>query len=343
MCQEHINTHLQIASHRVHIITDDPIYREYYESLYEHSIEGGQLDFGLDSLYDEAFKNPDRDHDDSFQLRQTTLKGAICDFLFMSFCDSYIGTTGSSVTTMVEWLKEQYSGKSNWHEILDVGDWQVAQQPSSKFREAIKPVVANSVRDFLAPNTLNISHKKAGVLDWLHESHCEEIYNICSSAILKGGRAGGPRVADFVKNILLEQSRVSFLNRKKFNEASVEEESKEKRDNWFTALLKMKVNRWAMMNGKRDIAISWKGFLCFEDQAELGSGNAGRLDECADDDVEIVSVKKNIIPPWKQSTSSSSSSAGPARGTKRPWMLCDQPLEEQRRIAKAFWDYLGDD
>ena len=43
------------------------------------------------------------------------------------------------------------------------------------------------------------------VLDWLHESHCEEIYNICSSAILKGGRHGGPRVADFVKNVLLEQ------------------------------------------------------------------------------------------------------------------------------------------
>ena len=225
MSQERINAHLQDSSHRVHIITDDPIYREYYESLYEHSIEGGQVDFGLDSLYDEAFKNPERYHDESFQLRQTTLKGAICDFLFMSYCDTFIGTTGSTVTTMVEWLKYQYSGKPNWHEILEVGDWEVPQEPANKFKDLIKKVIEKSVRDFLAPNTLNISHKKAGVLDWLHEAHCQEIYSICSSSILAGGTPNGPRVSDFVKNTLLQQSRVAQLNRIKFNAAGVDGES----------------------------------------------------------------------------------------------------------------------
>ena len=42
---------------------------------------------------------------------------------FMSFCDTVIGTTGSSVTTFASLLKQWFSGGPQW-QLIDIGDWE---------------------------------------------------------------------------------------------------------------------------------------------------------------------------------------------------------------------------
>ena len=67
----------------------------------------------------------------------------------------------------------------------------------------------------------------------------------------------GVQAATFVKDVLLKNVRVAKLNRLKFMEAKASAiDSRPPGDNWFKALINLKINKWASMNGKKRLEVA---------------------------------------------------------------------------------------
>ena len=259
--QAKIDTLLELGTCCVHIFTDDVSYQQHYNERYRKEIAEGSVTFGFQVLSDKSFKIDEaiNRHKGNIHQRETNLRGAVLDFFFMGLCDGFTGTTGSTVVHVVEWLKLKYGrlslGQMDFNEVTRIGDWPTVDTPTKAFRDQVSELVKNSVTEFINTHEFNIGHEEAGVLDFLTTAHCQEIYSCIATHVNKS--RDGVQAATFVKDVLLINVRVARLNRERFMKQKASNiEPRPGRDNWFKALINLKINTWASMNGKKRFEIA---------------------------------------------------------------------------------------
>ena len=271
----------------MHLCTDDNTYLAYWLEEYAEFIDEGRLDLGPSHLLESRNSAQPQGHFG----RPTSVKAALIDFKVLSNCYEFIGTSGSTVTYVVEWLNKQ--SDMVFQQTEAIGDWPLPSFPTRDFRTNCSDMLKAAAKHMTNPSTYNISNEQANVLDYLADHNLEQLYQ----AILKGFRTEKKDKIPssvFVKNHILAGPLVARMNRDKFYEVA----GSGPKTNWFKSLINYKMQVYIM-------------------QKHSGGPNIKM-----DDDHNVCLIQKEVSSPIKQTTSStagaSSSKLGQTSKSKPP-------------------------
>ena len=222
----------------VHVCTDDPMYRAMYRNVWETQISENVLQFGPNDQ-GESYEDRGCSADDMNFVRfkrETLISQALLDFAFLSLCDRFIGTAGSTVTEVVQLLNKKWTDPFISTDII--GAYPTQTKPTAKFRNECKEFIENSYEFFFDRSATVISHEQANVLDFFNDNHLAEMHSVLES-MLKANE--GPMLGSEVGKKLYDQCRVARYNKYKFKE----EPGVTGGQHWMKALLRGRMHHYS--------------------------------------------------------------------------------------------------
>ena len=169
------------------------------------------------------------DHKPAFK-RETDTDDALLDFLTLAKMDNIYFTAGSSVKFFVLSQNARMHSGPTFGFAETIGEYPVAEKASLKFRNACRHFVQSNMDSFRDLGPMQISHEQHNVLDFLSSAHLHEIYQTLEAHLLrKNGRA----LASECGNVLSQNCRVAFLNRRRYQDC----QPVLKGQHWMKALL----------------------------------------------------------------------------------------------------------
>ena len=198
----------------MHFFTDDPKYRQNMTEMYSDAFEAGIMKTGP-TEYDSRLAPKTSAAEGAKFKRCTDTVDAAVEFTAMALCDAFIGTAGSTVTYYVRALNKRYAKPFDRDEVI--GDWHVPDHPTMRFRNELQHIV-NTLGHRMKENVgVNITHAQANVLDFLTDSHLQEMHEVLTKHLEEhGGSMLGSRLGD----LFLRDCAVARLNKKNSRNAS---------------------------------------------------------------------------------------------------------------------------
>ena len=197
----------------VYIITDDHEYRHRISLQFESQMDSGMLSFGPVHESKRIRSGTGCNDTKPAFKRETNTDDALLDFMTLAKMDDVYFTKGSSVEHFVRAQNARMHGGANYGVAEVIGDYNIAEKASVKFRLACRHFVQNNMDSFREVGPMQISHEQHNVLDFLSSGHLNEIYHTLETHLLKkNGRA----LASECGNVLSQNCRVVYLNRKKY-------------------------------------------------------------------------------------------------------------------------------
>ena len=225
----------------VHLFTDDPLCRNDYQHIYKEAVETEQLQFGPTNRKSSKKETGCSSEDMNFQKfkRESSMEESMVDFVCMSLCDKFVGTTGSTVTEVVEMLNKTLG--QPFIETKIVGKYAVNTECTNKFKSDLDTLVTNAYAHFWDRSENRITQDQANVLEFLNDAHLSEMHTILEGILKQGG---GAMPGSEVGAKFQEQCKVAKLNRQKY----VSLPSTPGGQHWMKALLRGRMNHFSATN-----------------------------------------------------------------------------------------------
>ena len=273
----------------VFLFTDDPQYRQHYQETYSWAVDEGKLHFGPvdhSTIGDTGAEWTTGIH---FQ-RDTSVEDALLEFCVLGLCHEFYGTTGSTVTFMVEWLANKYG--TGFVHMMSIGEFDMPTKPTMNFRHQTKDLISKVANHLMDPGSYNINNEQANVLNFLAPNHLKEMYDIIVAALMTTPKQT-MAASTLCKDHLLSKSRVARLNRDKFNDAG----GGAKYQHWFKALIRYRLMQHTL--------------------AENPTGNIIEINE--ENQVFLTTRSSHMFGQMPATTGGTGSSAASSSDQAPPW------------------------
>ena len=242
-----------LGTEMLHFFTDDPQYRKHTKEIYAEAVQHGILAFGP-TVYDPKLEPGTSASDRAKFKRCTSSKDALIEFTCMALADEFIGTAGSTVTALVQALNGRYCKPFDAMQVI--GNYDVPSRPTMNFRKQVSECTQNLGDRIRNQIDVTITHEQSNVLDFLHESHLEEMYWVLHKHL-----QNGPMLGSKLGEAFLKECRVARLNKAKFLE---QVHNKPHNQHWFKALIKGRLRQFSTRRPECDshVEIDENAMIC---------------------------------------------------------------------------------
>ena len=233
----------------VHVITDDQHYRDWLESLYHEEIHHGKLTFGPngDRKFQTIQTKPDLSITSDVFARPTSIPEAVKDFFVLAYVDNVAFTKNSTVVHFAKYLKRKYAPTDFYITEVTIGDFPTSQL-SRQFQADLQMLTQAAENLLINPDDFKLPPILANVLNFLSDTHLEEIYNVFYDHLAK--HVFGTKVkGSIMGTILYDSCRVAKINSMKWKEACRILTDAD-RYHWLKALIKFRLRFWTIRAAK---------------------------------------------------------------------------------------------
>ena len=261
----------------IHIVTDDPTYRNWYSSIFADDVAAGRITFGPTTQQERIREGASWTNHTCRFVRETATRTAIVEWLCLAHCTDCYFTKGSTVTHFVKAMNESIFGSLSFGTTEEIGAWDVGSTPTAQFRNDMRRFVQSNIQNMEAYADAQITHPQRQVLNFLTPAHLTSIYETLKAFLnMKDGTGKASAAGQY----LIENCRAAEKNRTKYKQA----ERQEGGWHWLKALVKTALFQHCLKDGTATSTVYWN-----------------------DDTLELYDVPKETSTNY---TSSSSSSSG---------------------------------
>ena len=261
----------------VHIVTDDPTYRNHYRNIFPEDVEAGRITFGPTTSQERIREGASWTNHTCRFVRETATRTAIVEWLCLAQCTDCYFTKGSTVTHFVRAMNESMFGTVSFGTTEEIGAWDVGSTPTTQFKNDMRRFVQSNLEYMEPPTDAQISHPQRQVLNFLTPAHLTSIYETLKAFLdMKDGTAKASDAGQYLST----NCRAAQLNRDKYKKT----ERQEGGWHWLKALVKTTLFQHCWKDETATSMIYWN-----------------------DDTLELYDVPKETSTSY---TSSSSSSSG---------------------------------